>query len=456
MKKLLMMIGAAADLTAKVLAAAIAAGAAIPMAANADVGTVDVNGVTWTVNTNATARTATLGNGTDACIATTTSIDASLIPWTFTVGEGDDAIEYTVTSIAAHAFEECSKLSGTLTIPNSVTSIGINAFRNCSMLTKLASFGGLTQIASRSFDYCSGLDNTECPDMSKLTYIESYNRFYFGGEARLTSISNSRGIGDNAFRYASITNVVFPRRAADIAGKQIFQYCTGLTGMYLPGPDSGTDRLLVRRADFASGCTSLKVFLAGPLTGLSDSFGKTDVSMFTSVSGCRMFVPYGTTWNEESDERKGLAAYEANNTIFYYGAGRELDMSFDNDRKLVTATPATAHALTNVLAAATTIKNVFGMDTRINVTNAIEIAAGSISAAELAGVTFDSLTFAVKTQAQLDTVLAAVPVETPLAIDPEGATENLTVLTENRKIYVMLPTNGTYKVRPGGIIIFVK
>ena len=403
MKKLLMMIGAAADLTAKVLAAAIAAGAAIPMAANADVGTVDVNGVTWTVNTNATARTATLGNGTDACIATTTSIDASLIPWTFTVGEGDDAIEYTVTSIAAHAFEECSKLSGTLTIPNSVTSIGINAFRNCSMLTKLASFGGLTQIASRSFDYCSGLDNTECPDMSKLTYIESYNRFYFGGEARLTSISNSRGIGDNAFRYASITNVVFPRRAADIAGKQIFQYCTGLTGMYLP-----------------------------------------------------VFVPYGTTWNEESDERKGLAAYEANNTIFYYGAGRELDMSFDNDRKLVTATPATAHALTNVLAAATTIKNVFGMDTRINVTNAIEIAAGSISAAELAGVTFDSLTFAVKTQAQLDTVLAAVPVETPLAIDPEGATENLTVLTENRKIYVMLPTNGTYKVRPGGIIIFVK
>ena len=113
---------------AAVSAAAIAAGAAIPMAANADVGTVDVNGVTWTVNTNATARTATLGNGTDACIATTTSIDASLIPWTFTVGEGDDAIEYTVTSIAANAFNGCSKLSGTLTIPSAVTSMGANAF----------------------------------------------------------------------------------------------------------------------------------------------------------------------------------------------------------------------------------------------------------------------------------------------------------------------------------------
>ena len=434
---------------------AVAALAASAMAANAD--TVEIGGVTWTYSVNnATAKTVTLGNGTDACIATSTSINASLIPWTFTVGEGGDAIEYTVTAIAANAFQSCSKLSGTLTIPNSVTSIGANAFKSCSKLTKLASFGGLTQIANRSFDGCSGLDNTECPDMSKLTYIDHYNRFWFGGEARLTSISESRGIGDSVFRYASITNVVFPRRAVNISGNQIFQYCTGLTGMYLPGPDSGTDRLLVRRTNFASGCTSLKVFLAGPLTGLSDTYDKAVVTMFTNVRGCRMFVPYGTTWNEESDSRKGLAAYEANNTIFYYGAGRELDMSFDNDRKLVTATLATAHALTNVLAAATTIKNVFGMDTRINVTNAIEIAADSISAEELAGVTFDSLTFAVKTQAQLDTVLAAVPAETPLAIDPEGATENLTVLTENRKIYVMLPTNGTYKVCPGGFVIIVE
>ena len=174
------------------------------------------------------------------------------------------------------------------------------------------------------------------------------------------------------------------------------------------------------------------------------------------VNGCSIFVPTGSNWDTESDTEKGLAAYEADNTIFYYGAGRELDMSFDNDNKTVTATPATAHALTNVLAAASTVKNVFGMDMRINVTNAIEIAAGSVSAKDLAGVTFDSLTFAVKTQAQLDTVLAAVPAETPLAIDPEGATENLMVSTENRKIYVMLPKNGTYKVRVGGLMIIVR
>ena len=188
-------------------------------------------------------------------------------------------------------------------------------------------------------------------------------------------------------------------------------------------------------------------------TGLSTIWGKPDVNMFTGVSGCRIFVPTGSNWDTETDDEKGLAAYEANNTIFYYGAGRELDMSFDNDNKVVTATPATAHAFTNVLAAATIFKGNFGMDTRINVTNAIEIAAGSVTAEELAGVTFDSLTFAVKTQAQLDTVLAAVPAETPLAIDPEGAKETLTVSTANRKIYVMLPTNGTYWVRERGLII---
>jgi hypothetical protein len=96
------------------------------------------------------------------------------------------------------------------------------------------------------------------------------------------------------------------------------------------------------------------------------------------------------------------------------------------------------------------------MDTRINVTNALEIAAGSITAADLAGVTFTSLIFAVKTQAQLNTVLAAVPAETPLAIDPEGATENLKIInTVDRKVYVMLPKNGSYKVREDGLVIVV-
>ena len=440
MKKLLMMIGAAA---------------AVAVGANA--ATVTIDGVTWTYQAGSVladgTTAATLGGGSSACIATSTAVDAANIPWTFT----DNGTDYTVTTIAAYAFKGCSELSGTLTIPDHVTgTIGNYAFSNCTKLTKIASFGGVTAIGDRSFEKCSGLQDSECPDMTKIESIDVYNMLPFSGNLYLSALSSGRGIGDSAFFGASITNVVLSRLAPNISGNRIFMSCANLQSVYLPGPDTGSSMMQIRRSNTFAGCTSLKVFLAGPLTCLSDTYGRTDVNMFENVSGCRMFVPTGSNWDTESDTEKGLAAYEANNTIFYYGAGRELDMSFDNDRKLVTATPATAHALTNVLAAATTIKNVFGMDTRINVTNAIEIAAGSISAAELAGVTFDSLTFAVKTQAQLDTVLAAVPVETPLAIDPEGATENLTVLTENRKIYVMLPTNGTYKVRPGGFIIIVE
>jgi hypothetical protein len=275
-----------------------------------------------------------------------------------------------------------------------------------------------------------------------------------GGTVKLDSLTGTSNC-DSAFNAAAITNVIFPRRAINLTGNTMFKGCTKLTGVYFPGPDSGSSRAQIRRSSCFSGCTSLKVFLAGPRTQLSNNYGATDQTMFTGVQGCKIFVPTGANWDTESDSEKGLAEYEANNAVFYYGADRELDLAFNHNDHLITATPATAHAFTNVLASASTFKDLFGMDTRINVTNALEIAAGSITAADLAGVTFTSLIFAVKTQAQLNTVLAAVPAETPLAIDPEGATENLKINTVDRKVYVMLPKNGSYKVRKDGLVIVV-
>ena len=446
--------------TRKMIAvAAISICAAIPVAANAAVGTVDVNGVTWTVNTNPMTKTATLGNGSSACIATATSIDASLIPWTFTVGEGDDAIEYTVTAIAEKAFDACSKLAGTLTIPDAVTSMGKYAFRGCSTLTCLASLGGVTTLEEEVFCNDSGLQGSDYPDLSKIKVLGKnvFKQCSMGGKVRLDSISGSMS-AENAFVYAAITNISFPRAAFSISGQWVFGHCKKLTGVFLPGPDS-EGASLIRRSNFFNDCTSLKVFLAGPRTGIHPLYGGDDTTMFAYVTGCRIFVPAGDltlpdptyycSWDNLDD-------YVSGQTIIHYGSGRELDLSFNHDARMITATPATAHAFTNVLAAASTIKDVFGYDTRINVTNALEIAAGSVTAAELVGVTFDSLTFAVKTQAQLDTVLAAVPAETPLAIDPEGATENLMITTVDRKIYVMLPKSGTYKVRKDGLIIIVQ
>ena len=436
--------------------AAVAASAAIPFAANADVGTIQIHGVTWTVNTNMTQRTAALGNGSSACIATSTSIDASKIPWSFIVGEGDDAIQYTVTAVAANAFKGCTKLSGTLTFPETVTSIGNYAFSNCGQLTKIASFGGVTSIGNRSFEKCYGMDGSECPDMSKIASIDVYNHLCFSGKVRLVSLSSGRGIGDQVFAAAPITNAVLSRKAVNINGNKIFTNCTRLESMFIPGLDSGTERTLVRRSEFVSGCTSLKVFLAGPLTGLSNTYGATDQTMFTNVKGCRIFVPTGSNWDTESSTEKGLAAYEANNYVFYYGPGRELDLSFDHDDKMISAIPTTVHALTNVLAVAATVKSEFGYDTRISVTNTIDLTGVTIDPTAVSGVTFDRLMFAAKTQAQLNAILGAFPKTTPISIDPTGLTENMVIPETYNNVHVKTVPGVTIKRTTTGFMLIVK
>ena len=83
MKKMLMMIGAAA----------------VAVSANADTYT-DANNITWTYVANSDGEnTVTLGNGS-ACISTSASVDAAEIPWTFE----KDGVAYTVTQIGAGAF----------------------------------------------------------------------------------------------------------------------------------------------------------------------------------------------------------------------------------------------------------------------------------------------------------------------------------------------------------------
>ena len=56
----------------------------------------------------------------------------------------------------SYAFQSCSGLTGSLTIPNSVTSIGSYAFKSCSGLTgSLTISTSLTTIETRTFYLCS-------------------------------------------------------------------------------------------------------------------------------------------------------------------------------------------------------------------------------------------------------------------------------------------------------------
>ena len=426
MKKLLMMIGAAA----------------IAVGANAD--TIEINGVTWTYSSkNTTEKTIRLGDGTNPAMPVGTTLDAADIPWTMVID--DDT--YTVTAIAAKAFSNCTKLSGTLTIPSAVTSMGTDAFLGCSNLSDLASLGGITSIANTGFKNCSGL--SYYPDLSRVTSIgkNSFQGCTMGGEAILTSLTSA---GDSSFKGATITNVVFKRDSISLTGNTLFQNCTGLTGVYFPGPDSGSSLASIRRSSCFSGCTSLKVFLAGPLTQLYTGYDSDASTTFSGVEGCRIFVPEDSNWYQLTNG----TSYAANNTFLFYGAGRELDLAFDHDTKTITATPATAHALTNVLAAASTFKGVFGYNTKICMTNAIEVAAGTLTDELVGNAQFESLVFTVRTQAQLDMVMAATAgVSTPLCIDPDGDKHDVLTIPADRKVWVLLSGNGKYQPKINGLII---
>ena len=127
-------------------------GAAIFTGASACADEFVHKGWTWMYSTNGTS--AALTNFT---ADTATTFDAADIPWKFSVGE----TEYTVTEITASAFASTenakSKLTGTLTIPDSVVKIGKSAFLGCKALESITLPAGLTAIGDEAFNECESL-----------------------------------------------------------------------------------------------------------------------------------------------------------------------------------------------------------------------------------------------------------------------------------------------------------
>ena len=171
-----------------------------------------------------------------------------------------------VTSIGQDAFWGCSGLTS-VTIGNSVTSIGIDAFSGCSgltsvnytgtiaqwcgiafggyfsnptlyshslsingsPLTNLVIPGGVTEIKSFAFIYCSGLTSVTIPNS-----VTSIGQYAFYNCSGLTSviIGNSvTSIGNHAFRNCSgLTSVTIPNSVTSI-GQYAFSGCSGLTSV---------------------------------------------------------------------------------------------------------------------------------------------------------------------------------------------------------------------------------
>jgi hypothetical protein len=144
----------------------------------------------------------------------------------------------------------------------------------------------------------------------------------------------------------------------------------------------------------------------------------------------------------------------ANTQLIKYGPGEEIDFDLDTESKVITAIPTTQEMFVNALNWATLFKEKLGYKTQISVTNSIEVAEGAVTEEMLSNVQLNStlMMFAVKTQAQLDSVLAAVPQTTMLAIDPTGAKEELNI-PQDRAMWVWLSGTSKYKPYIKGLIL---
>ena len=249
-----------------------------------------------------------------------------------------------------------------------------------------------------------------------------------------------------------LTGVVFPETtfAQTANGAALFQYMSACVAIWWKGPDTVTSGeqpvsdigglTQIFRSD-----TKLRAVVLGP--NVTYNYRNNSYPPFRDCSNVRAFLPK-THWYGKDITFGGTDCKQ-----IFYGPGEDIDISIDG-----TFTVATAERLEDVLSVANDLHTYCGMNPKINVTNVIEVADVSITAAKLAFLdsgTFNSLVFKVTTQAQLRTLLDTIPSSVPFAIDPSNAREELTV-DQGRVVYVRLSADGRqgkYTPKINGLII---
>ena len=262
------------------------------------------------------------------------------------------------------------------------------------------------------------------------------------GTLRIPS-SVARVKGGYTFADNKVLTNLIVAASVPIEGDHLFKGCNSIQTARI-GNQVSTRGLF-------NACNSMKLVLFGPnaVRTTTDDTGSYESFVNAVCSNCKVFCPAGSSWDSYAPGGQGVEKVR-------YGAEYDLNIEVDETAKILTATVASTNALAAVLDSAPYFKSGFGLDTRINVTNALDIADGLITPGKLANATFNTLMVSVKTQAQLDSLLAVVPASIPLSIDPTGATQKLTISTaDGRKVYVLLPENGTYKIRKDGLVILV-
>ena len=273
-----------------------------------------------------------------------------------------------------------------------------------------------------------------------------------GMTGNLVVPSTVRCLGGTLFARTGITRAVVDADAngGTLAGWQVFFECKSLKGVLYKGRGKITINQHFKSA------TALKVVVFGPQIGKT---GGNFNSSFYDVSGCKIFYSASQTSWDSGTESDWYC--QNGNEVIRYGAGQDFDMEFSDTNDAVTIYPTTETAVTNALAWAPLFKDALGLDMKIAITNRIEISEGvEITEAMLQNVTLETppwyLTFAVKNQAQLDNVLAAVSVDTPIIIDIEGAGNNQITVPNGRRVAVLAKSGWAFGRKSSGLMIIVK
>ena len=154
------------------------------------------------------------------------------------------SIPNSVKSISKSTFQGCDLLTS-VNIPNSVTSIDESAFSDCWSLTSVNIGNSVTSIGSRAFNECESLTSVNIPDSvrsigdyafygcrsltSSITIpdsVKSIGDYAFDGCWKLCSAYIGGGkIGSYAFRRCpSLTSLSLGNNVTSI-GESAFQYC---------------------------------------------------------------------------------------------------------------------------------------------------------------------------------------------------------------------------------------
>ncbi len=405
--------------------------------ASADTYGPDASGQTWTYTVNGDAVTLT-GVGDK-----TITVDAANIPW---VIDGKP-----VTTVGSQAFRYWANLTGTLAIPDSVTKIELAAFSDCTGLTGIACWGGITTWGDWAFRGCKNMIGA-FPDLSNTVALGGYML----GDVPLTGTLklnpeltlvprlafDNCAFGGTAVVPASVETVGHNSAYGTFCGNP------NLEAVWVKGKATGTTTVWVY--NFAGSCKSLEMVLMGKNT----NGGRIGVNTtLPSTSGVEWFAPANATWDALTTSTIGGTG----NKVWKYGPDEDFDLEIDDVAMTATITPKTADALVNALAWAPKFKRLFNLDTVISITGSITVPEGAITAEMLQCVKLDSpswfMTFAVKTQAQLDAVLAAV--DGSVVIDITGSKEEITV-PEGRSVAVLVPGGAAFNYRRRGLIIVFK